>query len=87
MAKVPPQRLSTPDTEPVRSSSAARVAAQLFSCPWSCERVPQLSRGHFPQKESPAMELMLMGHDILYLPPRATPWDDNQGIGLVTFFR
>ena len=28
-----------------------------------------------------------LGHDILYLPPRATPWDDNQGIGLVTFFR
>jgi hypothetical protein len=87
----------------VRILSAARGAAQLFSCPWSCERVPQLSRGHFPQKESPTMALMPMGHDIkkesptmalmpmghdiLYLPPRATPWDDNQGIGLVTFFR
>ena len=71
----------------MRILSAARGAAQLFSCPWSCERVPQLSRGHFPQKESPTMALMPMDHDILYLPPRATPWDDNQGIGLVTFFR
>jgi hypothetical protein len=70
--------------------------AQPFSCPWRCAAfqlpvelracAPTVPRP-LPTKRIAAMALMPMGHDILYLPPRATPWDDNQGIGLVTFFR
>jgi hypothetical protein len=43
--------------------------------------------GHDIKKRIADHGALSMGHDILYLPPRATPWDDNQGIGLVTFFR
>jgi hypothetical protein len=33
------------------------------------------------------MALIPMGHDILHLPLRATPWVDYQSFGLVIFFR
>jgi hypothetical protein len=55
----------------------------FFSLPL-VERRPESLVSH--QKYPPATTLP-MGHDILYLPPRATPRVNHQLFGLVIFLR